>query len=217
MSIDTRARTEITDGQLAPPPASKKSPARIAIAVAVTALGAIIVAVAFLSVSDTNGVVVANQTIPRGQLITAEDLRVANVNVDPTVSTINSSEIDDLVGQTAAVEIVEGALVGTTTVTPDAVPAPGRTMVGLTLQQHQMISEPLYGGARVRIVSTASNNDEPPTTAPREIAATVYSVTVADDGLATVNVIVPTDKSGLLASQAATGRIAVILDAAVAR
>lgn len=210
MSLDTKSRAEADSGRLASPPARRKNPVRITIAVAVTALGALIVGYAFLTISDTVGVVVANQTIERGTTITSDDLLVGSIKADPSIATVPASDLQDLLGQVAAVEIVEGSLVSPAEVTSDPIPGIGETLVNLALQPGQF--PPLYGGAPVRVVSTASNNDEPPTEAPRFIEAVVVDSTPTEDGLMIVNVVVSSDQAGLLATRAATGRIAVVLD-----
>lgn len=210
MSLDTSSRAEQDSGRSVAPPTHRRNPVRITIAIAITAVGALIVGYAFLSLSDTVGVVVAGQTIERGTTITSDDLTVANIQMDPSIATIPASDLEDLLGQSAAVEIVEGSLVSPAEVTGDPIPAPGETLVNLSLQPGQF--PPLYGGAPIRVVSTASNNDEPPTEAPRFIEATVVDASTAEDGLMFVNVLVPSDQAGLLATRAATGRIAVVLD-----
>ena len=210
MSLDTGTRSATTGGRPVAPPARRKSPVRIAIAVSVTSVGALLIGYAFLSISDTTGVVVAHQTIERGTTITSDDLTVANVKLDPSIAIVPANEMDELLGQTSAVEIVEGSLLSPAEVTTDAVPGLGETLVNLALQPGQF--PPLYGGAPIRVVSTASNNDEPPTESPRYIEATVVDSSPTEDGLTIVNVVVPSDQAGLLATRAATGRIAIVLD-----
>lgn len=210
MSLDSSTRSATNSSRPATPPARRKNPVRIAIAVSVTSVGALIIGYAFLSLSDTVGVVVANQTIERGTTLTSDDLTVANVKLDPSISVVPQSDLDDLLGQAAAVEIVEGSLLSPAEVTTDPIPGIGETLVNLALQPGQF--PPLYGGAPVRVVSTASNNDEPPTEAPRFIEATVVDSSPTEDGLMLINVLVPSDQAGLLATRAATGRIAIVLD-----
>ena len=210
MSPNTKTQTEKDSRHPAAPPARRKNPVRIAVAVSITSVGALIVGYAFMSLSDTVGVVVANQTIERGTTITSDDLMVSNVKLDPSIATVPASDLDDLLGQSAAVEIVEGSLLSPAEVTADAIPGIGETLVNLALQPGHF--PPLYGGAPVRVVNTAANNDEPPTEAPRFIEATVVDSSPTEDGLMIVNVLVPSDQAGLLATRAATGRIAIVLD-----
>jgi hypothetical protein len=213
MPLATRSRPETNQERRAAPPVRRRNPVRIAIAMSVTAVGALLIGYAFMSLSDSVGVVVANQTIERGTTITSDDLAVAKVSLDPSISVIPADELAGLLGQSAAVEIVEGSLLSAAEITAEPIPGVGEALVNLALQPGQY--PPLHGGAPIRVVSTASRSDDPPVEAPRFIEATVVDSSPTDDGLMIVNVLVPSDQAGLLATRAATGRIAVVLDPAV--
>ena len=93
-------------------------------------------------------------------------------------------------------------------------PGEGESLVGISLTPAQMPSEPLYSGDTVRIVTTPGDQGEVTEQTPVTIEATVVGVSrVEETGETVVNVSVPKEKSADLAARAATGRVALVLDA----
>jgi Flp pilus assembly protein CpaB len=74
----------------------------------------VVLALAFMSMQlrseQSVSVLVVARPVPAGQTITAADLRVASVVQDSSVPVVAESQADTVVGRTAAVPLVAGAL-----------------------------------------------------------------------------------------------------------
>jgi hypothetical protein len=225
MSLDTTAQT--TAGGPPPPagqaPAAPKATARakerrrplvFALCAVLVAAGALGAAFAFTSVNDTQEVLVVNRDIARGETIEPADLSIVRVSVDPALTPISGSEKSRIEGTRAAVDLWAGTLLSEQQVTESLVPGEGESLVGISLTPAQMPSEPLYTGDSVRIVTTPGDQGEVTDKDPVTIEATVVGVSrVEETGETVVNVSVPQEDSADLAARAATGRVALVLDA----
>lgn len=184
----------------------------VGLSAALVSLGGVI---GFLvwSMSTSSAEVVAVRTaVERGQVITAADLMVLRVSVDPAVAVVPEAEFEQVVGRRAAVDLVPGSLLSPAAVTDAVVPATGESMVGIALGTGQLPAEPLLPGDRVRLVQTPADQAEVPATQVT-IDAVVQQLTAAPDGRTVVlDVIVPSSRAAEVAARAATGRVAVVLD-----
>ena len=172
-------------------------------------------AFAFTSVNDTQEVLVISQDIKRGETIEAGDLSVVRVSVDPALSPVAGSQKAELEGSRATVDLWAGTLLTEEATTDSLVPGEGESLVGISLTPAQMPSEPLYAGDAVRIVTTPGDQGE---VADEEDPVTVEAVVlgvsrVQETGETVVDVSVPEGDAADLAARAATGRVALVLDA----
>jgi len=86
--------------------------------------------------------------------------------------------------------------------------------VGISFTPNQLPPYPLVSGDPVRIVDTPVTQGDPPAGTPASIAATIVAVRFDDvSGNTVVAVSVDTFNSSALAARAATGRVALVLDA----
>jgi hypothetical protein len=225
MSLDT---AQTTAGGPPPPPTPQTQPAHAATArvkarrrpwvfalmAALVAAGALGTAFAFTSVNDTQEVLVVSSDIKRGETIEAGDLSVVRVSVDPALTPVPGSQKAELEGSRAAVDLWAGTLLTEQAVADNLVPGEGDSLVGISLTPAQMPSEPLYGGDVVRIVTTPGDQGEITDKEPVTIEATVVGVSrVEETGETVVDVSVPEAEAADLAARAATGRVALVLDA----
>lgn len=198
---------------ITPAPRLRRRRGLVGVGVALVAIGGL--GGAYLLTSSTNAVPVLalTTTVHRGELITATDLTVATINPDPALTTIPESQQGALVGQRAATDLAAGSILTPTSVTTALVPAAGDTLVGLAVTPAQLPAQPLIAGDTVRIVDTPRAGDNPPTTTPGTVAATIVATTYnAALNQTIVDVTVPTDQAASLAARAATARIALVLD-----
>jgi len=168
----------------------------------------------FASTTSTSVPVLAmNRAVQTGQKITAEDLTVATLPHDPALHAIPSDQRQQIIGQYAAVPWLPGQIVTPDSTTATLTPPAGTSLVGVAVTPTQLPSEPLIGGQRIVIVATANAQDDPPTSPPASgIEATVVSTApVQDTDKTIVNVTVDADLASTLASQVATGRIAIVV------
>ena len=225
MSLDT---AQTTAGGPPPPPTTqthaapaaaarvkaRRRPWVFALMAALVAAGALGTAFAFTSVNDTQEVLVVASDIKRGETIEPGDLAVVRVSVDPALTPVPGSQKAELEGSRAAVDLWAGTLLTEQAVTDNLVPGEGESLVGISLTPAQMPSEPLYGGDVVRIVTTPGDQGEVTDKEPVTIEATVVGVSrVEETGETVVDVSVPEAEAADLAARAATGRVALVLDA----
>ncbi|MGC3994777.1 MAG: SAF domain-containing protein [Propionicimonas sp.] len=157
-------------------------------------------------------VVAARLAIDRGAVITADDLAVTRVTVDPSVPVVPAADLAGLVGKRAASDVAAGTLLSPAEVTDALPPATGDSVVGVALATGQLPAEPLRPGDRVRLVQTPQAQGEVPATQVT-IDAQVQSVVQAADGQTTVvDLLVPSTRAAEVAARAATGRVALVLD-----
>lgn len=192
----------------------RRRPLLFAICVVLVAAGALGAAFAYTSVSDTQEVLVVNRDVARGETIEAGDLAIVRVSVDPALTPVPGSQKAELEGSRAAVDLWTGTLLTEQAVADNLVPGEGESLVGISLTPAQMPSEPLYGGDVVRIVTTPGDQGEITDKEPVTIEATVVGVSrVEETGETVVDVSVPESEAADLAARAATGRVALVLDA----
>ncbi len=192
----------------------RRRPLVFALCAVLVAAGALGAAFAFTSVNDTQEVVVVNRDIARGEMIEPGDLSVVRLGVDPALTPISGDQKSSVEGSRAAVDLWAGTLLSERHFTESLVPGAGESLVGVSLTTAQMPSEPLYSGDSVRIVSTPGDQGEVTDEDPVTIGATVVGVSrVVETGETVVNVSVPQVESADLAARAATGRVALVLDA----
>ena len=221
MNTAQQARDEVGAGIKAPPdhnhfPRLRRRRRRwvLALCAALVAAGGLGTAFAFTSVNDTQEVLVVSNDIKRGETIEAGDLAVVRVSVDPALTPVPGSQKAELEGSRAAVDLWAGTLLSAQAVTDNLVPGEGESLVGISLTPAQMPSEPLYGGDVVRIVTTPGDQGEITDREPVTIEATVVGVNrVEETGETVVDVAVPEAEAAELAARAATGRVALVLDA----
>ncbi|MDN4172228.1 MULTISPECIES: SAF domain-containing protein [Nocardioides] len=202
------------DGRPRPRPRRRRRPWVFALCVALVVAGALGTAFVFTSVNDTREVLVVSQDVKRGEIIEAGDLSVVRVSVDPALTPLPGSQKAELEGNRAAVDLWAGTLLTEQAVTDSLVPGEGESLVGISLTPGQMPSEPLYGGDVVRIVTTPGDQGEVTDKDPVTVEAIVVGVSrVEETGETVVDVSVPEGDAADLAARAATGRVALVLDA----
>lgn len=163
--------------------------------------------------SSSVEVVAAQASIDRGAVITAADLAVTRVAVDPSVPVVPAAELTSLVGKRAARDVAAGSLLNPSQVSDVLPPGTGESVVGVALATGKLPAEPLRPGDHVRLVQTPPADGEVPATLVA-IDAEVQSVTLAADGQSTVvDLLVPSTKAAEVAARAATGRVSLVLDA----
>ena len=198
---------------LVPPPKLRRRPALIVAALVAICLGALLAAWAWTATTNTQEVLVARHSIERGSVIEADDLARVRLSADPALKPVAGSELDQVVGQRAAVDIAEGGMLTPASFTPEVVPGDGESVVGVALTPAQAPGLDLQYGDTVRVVVTPAQDEELPAGAPLVNDATVVGVHVSDEtGQTVVDLLVPQADAGVLATRIATGRIALVLD-----
>jgi hypothetical protein len=160
------------------------------IAVLLTAGSALAFVVLWLNAGDRTPVIVVARPVEAGQTFTAEDLEVVRISADPGITPLAASLRDDVIGQTAAVELLPGMLL-----VSDAVGSPDSTddssaVVALPLAESDVPD--LERGDHVTVFRSAGNStEEVPAVAIGE--ARVMGVDDAEGGQVSVSISVDED------------------------
>jgi hypothetical protein len=163
-------------------------------------------------------VVAARSTIARGTVITREELMTVQVGTDPALRTVPAAALEQLVGKRAALDVSSGSLLTSDCVTDKNVPDRGYSLVGVGVSAAMMPGVALVAGDQVRIVATPGQQGDVTTGgSPVTIGAIVVSTQPTNEATAAgaqtiITVQVPDSDAAQLASIAATGKVAVILD-----
>lgn len=198
---------------LTPPPKLRRRPVLIAAAVASICLGALLAAWAWTSTTNTELVLAARDTIPRGAVITSEDVARVRVSADPALAPLPASTFDEVIGQRAALDIAAGSLLTEAAVTPDLTPPAGMSVVGVALTPAQAPGLALQNGDKVRVVVTPGQGADPPSGPPAFSDAEVVSTRIDEmTGELVVDLMVPHAEATVVAARVSTGNVALILD-----
>jgi hypothetical protein len=202
------------DAQILPPSRQKRRPIWLAAAVLLVALGSLGVWFVVSNLRDTVAVVALRNDVPRGATITAQDLTTVDINPEPALQTVPASQLTQVVGKRAAVDLSAGVLLPPAAIADTITPPAGQSVVGLALDPGQMPAIELRVGDKVRIISTPKDQDDPPTTTPvvTVTAEVVSSTPLADTSKTRVDVLVSEPDATKVAAISATNRVALILD-----
>ena len=137
------------------------------------------------STNTTETFVVAARSIDRGTVITAEDLRGAEMGGE-TSTLIAGSDARALVGQVAVVDIAEGAPMSVSLLVDEQPLAADEALTSMALEPGQAPPD-LALNDRVRVVVTsASDGTGAVLTTMLDATAVVWSVGQSQDGISTV-------------------------------
>lgn len=215
LEAPNRGRRGSTPAVAAPikPVARKRRPAQIALAVALIALGGAGGAWVLTRTAETQEVLTVTAPIARGETIEATDLTLTELPLSTiNLSVVPSSQLEEIVGQVATVDLLPGALLSPDATATALTPAEGQSVVGVTLTEAQRPSKALSAGDPVRFVATPQPGGEMPLEEPATIEAVVINTQGAANGGLILNVELPTDQAPQLAALAATNRIALVID-----
>jgi hypothetical protein len=134
-----------------PAPPRERRPALAALAVLLIVGGAATAGLLAMRADERVAVLVAAETIPAGGPITEQSLTTTQVAGADTLL-IPASQLDQLVGQYARVEIREGQLIDTQMVGDSGLLQPGRVAVGAALAPGRLPASGLLPGDVVDLV-----------------------------------------------------------------
>ena len=197
------------------PRARRRSPAVLALAVALVAAGGLGGAVLYNETGQRTAVLALTQNVPAGQTITASDLTVARISLDPALNPVGAASLDAVVGMRATTDLMTGQFLTTADVTRTPLVQATQQVVGLAVKDTQLPSVPLQPGAHVMVVENGLNVTTPvPALLPpvgTQIAATVVTVGTPDSsGEEVVDMAVPSAQAPQLAVLEAWGGFTVV-------
>jgi hypothetical protein len=214
----------------------RRRPVLWAAGTALVAVGGLSTAVLVGRAGDRVEVLAVARTVPVGQTITAADVTVARIPVDPALQPVPAGARNRVVGQVAAVELRAGSLLTGGAVTHTAVPGPGEQVVGVAAGSGQLPARGLKPGDRVLVVPVPGGSGGPAegggsggygdaggvdgvgnvgdeaSPVATAVQASVAQVGPADaNGTSTVDVLVDAEVGPRVAVLASTGRVALVL------
>lgn len=214
--MTTHTPTQADQTEILPPPASRQKRSRIWIAAALVliTLGGLIAWFVVANLRDTTPVVAVRNDILRGSIINAADLTTTNINHDATLQTLPASQLAQIVGKRANVDLKAGTLLPPKAITDALLPPTGQSLVGLALAPGQLPATALQPGDKIRLVSTPKDQDDPTNSRPSVtiLGQVVSTSSLTDTTKTRVDVLVSVNDSATAAAMAATNRVALILD-----
>jgi hypothetical protein len=193
---------------------NKPRPAIIALAIALIVTAGLAAAFIYTSTGRTMEVYTAVDSIARGDVIEASALTTVEIPDNQEIPSFALADRADMLGKTAVVDIPAGTLISPNNVAAGAGVADGTSIVGISFTANQLPPYPLVSGDPVRIIETPVTQGDPPKDEPGQTDATVVAVQFDDvSGNTLVAVSVEEDDAAGLAARAATGRVALVLDA----
>lgn len=208
------AEQEKKKRSLASPLQSKPRVPVIAAAIALMVVFGLLFAWLLNSQTHTQSVFAARADIARGHVLTADDLTAVEIPEGQPIPHFLTSQQSEVIGMTAASDITAGSVVPPKSLASGTGFKAEESVVGLSLGPAQLPPYPLRNGDKVRVVGTPPNQaDVAPKDVQTPISATIVS-TAKDSvsGQTLVAVTVPRQDAAALATKAATGRVALILD-----
>lgn len=111
-----------------------------------------------LHAGQKTSVLVLTAPVAKGQTIEREDL--ASRAVAGVSDAIAVENAETVVGQTAAVDLVQGQILTTTLVTANPVPGPGEAMIGLALDPSRVPGAGLAAGDQVDVIAVPAGSGD---------------------------------------------------------
>jgi len=210
----TRPQRPAPPGPLKPTRARRR-PALIALGLALVALSVLGSVYLTTSLGKTYQVLAVTDAVARGSAISPGNITTVDLPTGPTaLKPISADEFDLVKDRIATTDLKAGQLITRDSFAEELQPAPGQSIVGVALAPNQMPTNWPKSGDAVRIVETPATGGEPPAEAPFSIAATVVSTSRSNLGdQVVVDVQVASNNAAALAARAATGRVALVIDA----
>lgn len=186
---------------------------------------------AWQQVSTTESVVATRTLIPKGSVITRDELTVRQVNADSGLQVIPSTQVSSLIGRQAASDIPAGSIVPTGATASGPMAKDGQSLVGILVKPGGAPITGMEPGSRVRMLglaapegqdatdggttggTTGDATGDSPTAQLPEVKGLVVRVTQVADGSGTsVDVAVDAAYAAEMQRLAAAGKVAIVVD-----
>lgn len=185
---------------------------RIAVGAVLALVGGWVSLSLYLTAGDRVEVVAVSGDVPAYSELTKDDLTTVRVAADPEVDTISGSDLDDLVGRHAAVELVEGSLLSPEQLFAEDAPVVlgGETVVPLALPVEEVVDS-LRQGDDVRLIIQSGDDDDD---TGNEVPGWVLDIGSADDDEKDrkLEVVVSNTSAADVVRAAKDARVSVVVD-----
>lgn len=199
------------------PPGRRRRPRWALAGVAVLAVGGLLGAALYSASGDRLSVIGIAAPVAYGETVQADDLVEVGVAEDPLLSPVLWTDVDLVVGMTAATDLTAGSLLTMAALTTGASPGAGQELVPIALNVSQLPAGGLRPRDELLLVATDPAAGAP--AAPQagvvvgeQLPGTVLRVgPVGSTGVVVVDVLVDSGDGPALAVLAAAGRVAVVV------
>ncbi|WCO67944.1 SAF domain-containing protein [Iamia majanohamensis] len=141
------------------PPGRRVRVPEVAVGLLVTVVFALGAVLWHLSTVEKDPALVVASNVERGDVIESIDVRIGYVSSDDPLARLDSSQLDQVVGRVASVDLAEGTLLTTSVVADGPAVDAGDGVVGLALDPGAYPARGLAPGDRVNVVRTADVAD----------------------------------------------------------
>ncbi|MEM9200606.1 MAG: SAF domain-containing protein [Actinomycetota bacterium] len=207
----TSGRAEKID--LATPKPSSEGVRWAEILIGLVVVGAFVAAGVFLfetATATTPVLVVADEGINRGDVISVDDLQIADISSEDPMAFMGFQEAPSILGQVAVTDIRGGTLVTPDLFSDGADIGDGQGVLGLSLVPGEYPSASLAIGDRVRIVQTPRIDDEQPASVLVESAEIVEVNRNINDASIFIGVLMQLGEADAVAVAAALDQVTII-------
>jgi hypothetical protein len=202
--------------RMAMPPGGRRL-SLVLVAVMVAVGSALVFAVLWANAGARRPVLAMARTVPAGTVIQAADLAVVRVSADAQLVPLPATQRGQVVGRTAAVDLVAGTLVTQAQLGDAPLLAAGEAVVGLALRGARLPTPRLRTGDWVHVVHTAGIDESSSTGGQAGggqvlAVARVFGVQPPDpSGTVVVSVRVAEQAASMIADAAAVDRVSLVL------
>jgi hypothetical protein len=199
----------------------RRRPWLIAAGALMASLGSLVVIWLVGAAGQRQEVLVVRQAVAYGSVVTAQDVGIARVSLDPGVQAIPAADRAQVVGRVAVTRLVPGMLLVPGMVELTGEPGAGRALVPIALPSDRMPAGGLRAGDRILAVATdgltganggSSADGSEVSATVRSVPATVVRVGPMDlNGVVVVDVTVSSSDGPTLAVAAANGQVALVV------
>jgi len=188
------------------PVSARRRPWLIGLGALLASVGALVVVWLIGAAGQRQEVLAVRMDVAYGGVLSADDVALARVSVDPGVSVIPGSQRDLVVGQVATTTLAPGMILSPSMISPDGEPGPGRVLVPVAVASERMPAGGLRAGDRILAIDAESED-------AFGTSATVVRVGPMDiNGITVVDVTAPSAAGPQLAVAAANGRVALVVE-----
>lgn len=181
-----------------------RRPRLLLLGVVLAVLGVLAGVVVYRQANSRVGIVVAARTVAFGHVVSREDLREVALPAGTGLATIAWSDVDSVIGRTAATDLLTGLPVAPEGVTSAGPPQAGFAVVGIAVGRGHAPGTPLVPRDQVLVVGISA--------AAAATPATVLRAGEPDAaGKRTVDLIVPEAVAADLVRASADDRAALVL------
>ena len=193
------------------PASGQRRPALITVGVVLAVLAAFATIRLVVGAGGRVEVLAVARDVPAFAVLTAQDVRVVLVAVEPGIDTVAAADAAAVVGRVAASALPAGSLLAPRQLSDTRPPGPGEALVGLPMKADGLPAGGVVAGDLLRVVEVVADGVSTDVSAP-SFAARVVRLGAADvHGVSVLDVVVDAADGEALAVLAGSGRFALVL------